>query len=256
MAVLSPAWSQAAHAGANSSGSARPARGLDLFRSHCAGCHGLDGRGGEHGPDIVGDPKLRAMSPAELARTIANGVPRAGMPSFKLLLKPDETRAVVAYLRGASGGGAPAKLPGDAKLGEALFFGKAGCGECHAVRGQGGFLGADLSDYGRGHSSAEIREAIVNPDGVNSGHAGDRESPGRDTVTVTTRAGERWTGIARSEDNFSIQVLDAQGRFHLLMKSDLTGIERQPHSLMPRDYESRLSHAELKALVAYLASRM
>jgi len=71
---------------------------------------------------------------------------------------------------------------------------------------------------------------------------------------VTTRSGERWTGIVRSEDNFSIQLLDTQGKFHLLMKSDLAGLERATRSPMPDDYGSRLSAAEVDALVAYLAS--
>jgi mono/diheme cytochrome c family protein len=29
--------------------------------------------------------------------------------------------------------------------GEALFFGKAGCGTCHEVNGRGGVMGPDLS---------------------------------------------------------------------------------------------------------------
>ena len=38
------------------------ARGLETFRSRCAACHGLDGRGGEHAPDIVTNPKVRELS--------------------------------------------------------------------------------------------------------------------------------------------------------------------------------------------------
>ena len=221
-------------------------QGLETFRLHCSACHGLDGRGGEHAPDIVTNPKVRARSDGQLFETVANGIPRAGMPAFSLLLEPDEIRAVVAYLRRAGGAGASGPVTGDRKLGEALFFGKASCSSCHMVEGLGGFLGGDLSGYGRDHSPAEIRGAILHPNR--------QPSPDHETVTVTTRAGERWTGMVRSEDNFSIQLLDEKGKFHLLMKSDLAGLDRTTRSLMPDDYGSRLTSAEVDALVAYLAS--
>ena len=72
-------------------------------------------------------------------------------------------------------------------------------------------------------------------------------------MTAVTRDGQQWTGIARNEDNFSIQLLDTKGVFHLIMKSDLASLKREPRSLMPGDYESRLSANELQDLVSYLA---
>src|SRR3989442_2125979 len=220
-------------------------RGRETFRSRCGACHGLDGRGGEDGPDIVTSPKVRGLPDRALFAIITHGIPRAGMPAFGLLLEPDELRAVVAYMRRAGGKGATARVPGNPARGEALFFGKAACGDCHTVRGKGGFLGADLSDYGQDHSPAQILSAILHP-GAGSG-------PGPAAVTAVTRNGQQWTGVARNEDNFSIQLLDAQGVFHLIMKSDLASLKREPRSLMPGDYESRLSANELQDLVSYLA---
>ena len=72
-------------------------------------------------------------------------------------------------------------------------------------------------------------------------------------MTAVTRDGQQWTGIARNEDNFSIQLLDTKGVFHLIMKSDLASLKREPRSLMPDDYGARLSSSELDDLVAYLA---
>ena len=227
------------------------AQGAEIFRSHCSACHGLDARGGEHGPDLVNNPAVHALSDRQLFETITGGIPRKGMPAFNALLQPDEIRTVVAYLRRAGGAGPSAPVTGDRKLGEALFFGKTGCSSCHMISGRGGFLGSDLSGYGRDHSADEIRAAILHPNDPNNSKG---FSPGPETATVTTRSGERWTGIIRDEDNFSIQLLDAQGKFHLLMKSDLAGLERGIKSPMPDDYGSRLSAAEVDALVAYLAS--
>jgi len=218
-------------------------QGRETFRSRCAACHGLDGRGGEHGPDIVTSPKVRGLTDRALFGIITHGIPRTGMPAFGPLLRPDELRSVVAYIRRAGGKGATARVPGDPARGEALFFGKARCGDCHMVKGKGGFLGADLSDYGRDHSPAQILGAILRPGA----------GPVRETVTAITRNGQQWTGIARNEDNFSIQLLDTKGVFHLIMKSDLASLKREPRSLMPDDYGARLSSIEFDDVVAYLA---
>src|SRR6266446_2034768 len=47
--------------------------------------------------------------------------------------------------------------------GEALFFGKAGCADCHEVNGRGGVMAPDLS--GAGARPPEVlRDKILNPD--------------------------------------------------------------------------------------------
>jgi len=237
---------------------AQPQRGLPLqpkaesagstareaFALRCASCHGLDGRGGEHAPDIVTSPSVRSLSDQSLFDVISHGLPRAGMPGFSLLLNPAEIHALVGYLRIAAKTGERPRAPGDAAQGRALFFGKAGCNQCHTVGGEGGFLGLDLSDFGRHHSPAQIRLSILRPN--------DHLLPGQEAVVITTREGQRWEGMVRNEDNFSLQVLDPKGVFHLVMKSELASFERRPKSLMPDDYSSRLTGSEVDALVSYI----
>ncbi len=220
-------------------------RGREAFRLHCASCHGLNGRGGEYAPDIVTSPNVRTLSDRALFRIIHDGIPREGMPAFNLMLTPGQIREVVAFIRSAGGKREPIRLTGNANRGEKLFFGKAGCSECHMFRGKGGFLAPDLTDYGPDHSPATVREAIVNP---NKDLSWDQH-----VVTVTTRDGQQWAGIAKNEDNFSVQLLDTDGHFHLLMKSDLADLKRETKSLMPGDYGTRLSPAEIDDLVTYLA---
>ena len=54
-------------------------RGAVLFRKHCSGCHGLDGRGGGHAPDIV-DRKLDVgASDWAVFRTLEVGIPGTAM---------------------------------------------------------------------------------------------------------------------------------------------------------------------------------
>src|ERR1700732_2960269 len=59
--------------------------GQQVFESRCAGCHGLDGRGGERAPDIATNEKTQRRSDDELSRIIAGGVPGRGMPAFASL---------------------------------------------------------------------------------------------------------------------------------------------------------------------------
>ena len=71
-------------------------------------------------------------------------------------------------------------------------------------------------------------------------------------MVAVTRAGEKLTGVARNEDNFSVQLQTLDGAFHFLMKSELQSLESQPQPLMPSDYGSTLSRAELNDLISFL----
>src|ERR1700728_244062 len=137
--------------------------GAAIFAANCAGCHGADGRGGEHAPNIATAPEVQHLMDRELAAIIRYGISGAGMPAFSSL-KPQEVADVVAWLRILQGRGDIVKLPGDPKQGEALFFGKAQCSDCHMVSGKGGFIGSDLSFYGADAKPDKIHAIILDPD--------------------------------------------------------------------------------------------
>ena len=215
--------------------------GRQVFASRCAGCHGLDGSGTERAPNISTDAKVQQRTDAALQRTIRNGIPAAGMPAFSTL--DDATaKSVVAYLRFLQGISETASVPGNAHQGRNLFFGKARCGECHMVNGQGGFIASDLSTFGSTHAAAEIRSAIVSPGDGKRG----------EITTVKTRDGQEFSGLARNEDNFSLQLQTLDGQFHSFLKTDVEGVVRQPGGLMPSDYASRLSASEIDDLIGFL----
>lgn len=109
--------------------------------------------------------------------------------------------------------------------------------------GRGGFIAPDLSTYGQTHSVEQIKSAIVNPSA--------RESV-KSMVTATAANGDRYKGIIRNEDNFSLQLQSEDGAFHFLSKADLKTIERGQESIMPSDYASRLSAVQLNDIVSYL----
>jgi putative heme-binding domain-containing protein len=218
------------------------ARGKQTFASTCAGCHGLDGRGGERAPNIAENPKVLRLSDAQISHIIENGVPGTGMPAFRSLAHPD-VQAIVAYLRSLQGTKRALKLPGDPERGETVFFGKAGCAGCHMAAGKGGFIASDLSGYAHSYAVEQIRIAITSPAAGNG-----RQSQ---LVTMTTRSGEKYVGRIRNEDNFSVQLQALDGTFYFVDKSDLVRLDSS-QTLMPSDYGSTLSSAELNDIVSYL----
>jgi cytochrome c oxidase cbb3-type subunit III len=222
-----------------------PQAGQPLFSSTCAGCHGLDGRGGEHAPNIATSARIQNLADADILHIIHDGIPGSGMPGFGSRFSNTQLKTIVLYLRVLQGKQNAASLTGDEQNGRALFFGKARCAECHSMENRGGFLGSDLSDYGSTHTAAEMEQAIVDPN--------KNLNPRQQTVVVVTRDGQQFSGIARNEDNFSLQLQTADGAFHLFNKSELARLEHQPRSLMPADYGSTLSRKELDDLIRYLA---
>jgi putative heme-binding domain-containing protein len=178
-----------------------------------------------------------------LSNIISSGIPETGMPAFRRL-SVDDIRAVVGYVRALQGKGETRDLPGDAKRGKELFFGKGDCSSCHTISGKGGFLGPDLTDHGATASANAIRDEIVRSPRV--------PSWGYRMAVLTTPTGDHLEGLVRNEDNFSLQMQTKDGSFHFLKKAEVKGFERWENSLMPSNYRELLNDAELNDLVSYL----
>ena len=222
-------------------------KGAQTFATSCSGCHGSDGRGGERAPNIATVRRVVALSDGDLQNILTRGVPGAGMPSFRFLGEPG-IADVVAYLRLLQGVGETAgKVAGDPKAGRAVFFGKAGCSRCHMISGEGGFIAPDLSGYGAGLSEAQIRRAIEAPDS----HL---PQAGSGIVEVRTAAGETVSGVVRNEDNFTLVLQTEDGRFRSYEKAQLAEVRHTSHSLMPKDFGTRLSAQDLQDLISFLVT--
>jgi cytochrome c oxidase cbb3-type subunit III len=133
-------------------------------------------------------------------------------------------------------------LPGDPQQGKTIFFGKAGCSDCHMASGEGGYIASDLSPYARNHTPEQMREAIVNPAAGRRVHS----------VTVTLRSGEKYVGRVRNEDNFSLQLQTLDGEFHFLDRSNIEKVETDPQPLMPADYSTKLGAREVNDVLSFL----
>lgn len=220
-----------------------PPPGQRTFTTNCAGCHGLDGHGSEKAPNIATNPTAQRLSDSQLQELIHNGVPGTGMPAFHSLT-PLQLRSLVGYVRNLQGKGTARAIPGDAKKGEGIFYGKGECSSCHTVSGRGGFLGPDLSAYGSTRSPAEILNGIISKS---------RNAPaGYRPVVVTLGDGSHISGILRNEDNFSLQLQGEDGSFYFFERSALQDVNYSEQSRMPTDFAEKLSRGEINDLISFL----
>ncbi len=67
------------------------------FIATCAPCHRPDG-GGNIGPNLTDDYWIHGGTPLEIMKTVSDGVPDKGMPTWSLTLKPEEIAELAAYV--------------------------------------------------------------------------------------------------------------------------------------------------------------
>lgn len=220
------------------------AAGTKLYTTSCAGCHGPDGSGGR-GPNLVRRSLWHPLSDDAIFRAIREGVPGTDMPPTRM--GEGDTWNLVAYIHAISGPASDNPVSGNPETGAKVFWGnKAGCSNCHSVRGQGGRMGPDLSNVGGSRPLAVIREAIVEP-------SKDLFLLGNESVTLTFRDGRVLKGIARNRSNYSLQVVDREGKLHMVQMADVKEMALSELSPMPGDYAKRLTKEEMTDLLAYLA---
>jgi len=81
-------------------------QGTDLFRNHCALCHGADGRGATAiGPRMyppvpdLASPEIQHFSDGALFAVVSHGVSWTGMPAFGRSLGESDRWKLVAFIR-------------------------------------------------------------------------------------------------------------------------------------------------------------
>src|SRR5262245_44252643 len=219
-------------------GLAQERSGEALFRERCSECHGTDAKG------VAGHDLTRLWTAGatdeRVFQTIRQGVPNTIMPSSTA---PDaEIRAIVGYLRGLGGTGASLPASGNAQNGERIFW--ASCGSCHAVNGRGGPLGPDFSRIGQSQGREALVKSVREP--------GSAIADGFKPVTIVTRDGQRVRGVRKSEDAFSIQMMDDGGHLRGYLKSNIRDVVSDTSSLMPAFGPDRLSDGDLGDVIAFL----
>lgn len=215
------------------------------FETRCAGCHGVDGGGGERGPNIVdarkrGEGDSGGRPQQNLADVIKNGIPEGGMPPFSL--PQPELDALVSYVAALRAPAIDHPAAGDVQAGERFFLGKGKCAACHMIRGRGGVLGPELSNVARERRLGQIEQALRDPAVM--------ATPGYRPVSVRLRDGRVIRGLAKNESNYDLQLQDLDGALHFLRKDQIAEEVHEPKSLMP---PVNASAQEMRDLLAFLS---
>jgi mono/diheme cytochrome c family protein len=127
-----------------------------LYGQNCAGCHGVDGKGGA--AIALANPVVLAIADDTVIRnTAANGVPGTPMPAFAQsaggTLNDKQIDAIVRGIRSWAKPNAlsnqtpppyAAQAPGDPQRGADAY--RTYCSSCHGVGGRGGSKAGSIVD--------------------------------------------------------------------------------------------------------------
>jgi len=194
------------------------------------------------GPDLT-VAWTSGASDQRLFQTIRKGVPGTQMPSSSA--SDAEVWSLLAYLRTlAATVPAATSASGDLVNGERIFW--ANCGSCHRVHGRGGYLRPELSQIGSSRSLdalvRDIREASASI------------VRGYQPVTLVTSDGRRIRGVRKSEDAFSIRIMDTREQLQGYSKATLREVTYESRSLMPDFAVERLNARDLDDVLRFLGT--
>lgn len=177
-------------------------QGQSRFLQDCAFCHGRDAGGGESGPDLSRS-KLVAddVNGDKIGPVVRNGRPDKGMPRFTV--SDTELAALVAFLqkkkaearKGGRRGVDVADLQtGNVQAGIQYFNGAGGCSSCHSATG-------DLAGVAKRFQGLKLEQRLLYPRGAKA------------KISVTLSSGETVAGVVAYQDEFTIALRDASGRY-------------------------------------------
>ncbi len=177
--------------------------GGSLFQQNCAFCHGRDADGGETGPDLTGSKLVAAdVGGDKISAVVLHGRPDKGMPAFSF--SNEEIVDLAAFIHaerdkamapGERRGVEVSDLQtGNVEAGKAYFNGSGTCKTCHSPAG-------DLAGIASRYQGLQLEEQMLYPTGVKS------------RLTVTLASGEQVTGTLAYQDEFTVGLRDATGRY-------------------------------------------
>ncbi len=136
---------------------------------------------------------------------------------------------------------------GDAEQGARIFYNNnnAQCIRCHAVGGEGGNAGPDLSTIGDILNREQLLESMVDPD--------KRIAPGFGSVSITTENGQIIQGTLEEETDTYISIYTSDGETIKVAKQEIA--EKTVSQSSMYSMEGILSKSELRDLVEFLSQR-
>ena len=136
------------------------------------------------------------------------------------------------------------RKPGNAGNGKELY--KKLCSKCHVHSGEGTNIGPELTGMAV-HPKEELLIHILDPNRSVEGNY--RQ------YTVVTRKGKILTGLLASENRNALEIYDAEGAKHIVLREDLKRLVSSKLSLMPEGFEKQVSAQGIGDLLEFLTQR-
>ena len=137
---------------------------------------------------------------------------------------------------------------GDYERGRKIFRENAAvyCIRCHKANGEGGEVGPELTKIGEKHPRPYLLESIIVPNQA--------IAQGFESVVVAKTDGQVVAGVFKSEDDKTLKLMTAEAKLLEIPKTDIEERTRGA-SAMPEDLYKKLTPAELRDLVEFLAKQ-
>ena len=119
------------------------------------------------------------------------------------------------------------------------------CLSCHRVRGEGSYLGPDLSEIGAHRTAEQIQASIASPAKL--------VQPENRGIRIVTKSGQTINGKILNQDGLTVQLIDSSGNLRSFKQADLKEFTILDQNPMP-SYANKLSAEDLAAVVRYLSS--
>lgn len=134
--------------------------------------------------------------------------------------------------------------PADAAQGKLVF--KQQCAKCHLHSGEGNKVGPDLTGVAV-HPKSELLIHILDPSRSVEGNF--RQ------YTVVTEDGLVLGGLLSSETRTSIELIDAEGKPHMLLRDEIDELVASRKSVMPEGFEKQVPPEAIADLLEFLTQR-
>ncbi|HYG74578.1 MAG TPA: PVC-type heme-binding CxxCH protein [Planctomycetota bacterium] len=132
---------------------------------------------------------------------------------------------------------------GHAERGKDVFA--ANCARCHHFGGTGGHVGPELDGLGV-REKADILVDILDPNRSVEGNFR--------TYTIKTNDGRIVSGLLKSENKNSIELLDSDAKSTIVQREDIAKMIASPLSLMPEGFE-KIGAEDLSHLLEFLTEK-
>ncbi|HEX8199825.1 MAG TPA: c-type cytochrome, partial [Isosphaeraceae bacterium] len=218
-------------------------------------------------PAVRPDALRVLLGRSDWTEALLHGVEQGAIKLSQLSL--DQKQALAAHPDGAiaarakgllasSGGGLPdpdrqkvidelsplVLRTGDAVHGKQVFLQQ--CAKCHTIDGEGGKVGPDLTGMAA-HPKEELLIHILDPSRSVEGNFVQ--------YSVATADGRILSGLLASESRTAVELLDAEGKTHVVLRDEIEELAASTKSVMPEGFEKQVAPGDLADLLEFLTRR-